>query len=195
MPALVTVMSTRPEPEGLVAVMVVGELTTTLVAEVPPNLTVAPDANPVPVRVTDVPPFWVPLFGLIAVTDGAAAARVAAARSSRPAAVEAAVIRMSRTVAPFGRLLSDAIRLDRHQSRCQGGLRHSEKNVGSRTPSAPNPTCSRRRQLDREGSRARPVPDAHLAALAIEHGLTLCSTDGDFARFEGLRWEDPLRAG
>jgi len=29
------------------------------------------------------------------------------------------------------------------------------------------------------------VPDAHLAALAIEHGLTLCSTDGDFARFRG----------
>jgi len=39
------------------------------------------------------------------------------------------------------------------------------------------------------------VPDAHLAALAIEHGLTLCSTDGDFARFPGLRWENPLRAG
>ena len=38
------------------------------------------------------------------------------------------------------------------------------------------------------------IPDAHLAALAIEHGLTLCSTDGDFARFEGLRWFDPLRA-
>jgi len=37
------------------------------------------------------------------------------------------------------------------------------------------------------------VPDAHLAALAIEHGLTLCSTDRDFARFEGLRWTDPLR--
>jgi toxin-antitoxin system PIN domain toxin len=36
------------------------------------------------------------------------------------------------------------------------------------------------------------VPDAHLAALAIEHGLILCSTDGDFARFEGLRWENPL---
>lgn len=39
------------------------------------------------------------------------------------------------------------------------------------------------------------VPDAHLAALAIEHGLTLCSTDGDFARFPGLRWENPLAAG
>lgn len=37
------------------------------------------------------------------------------------------------------------------------------------------------------------VPDAHLAALAIEHGLTLCSTDGDFARFPGLRWENPLQ--
>lgn len=36
------------------------------------------------------------------------------------------------------------------------------------------------------------VPDAHLAALAIEHGLTLCSTDGDFARFTGLRWLNPL---
>ena len=39
---------------------------------------------------------------------------------------------------------------------------------------------------------ARLVPDAHLAALAIEHGLTLCSTDGDFARFPGLAWENPL---
>ncbi len=36
------------------------------------------------------------------------------------------------------------------------------------------------------------VPDAHLAALAIEHGLTLCSTDGDFARFPGLAWRNPL---
>src|SRR5262249_36557936 len=36
------------------------------------------------------------------------------------------------------------------------------------------------------------VPDAHLAALAIEHGLTLCSTDGDFARFPGLRFQNPL---
>jgi toxin-antitoxin system PIN domain toxin len=36
------------------------------------------------------------------------------------------------------------------------------------------------------------IHDAHLAALAIEHGLILCSTDGDFARFAGLRWENPL---
>ena len=41
---------------------------------------------------------------------------------------------------------------------------------------------------------SRLVPDAHLAALAIEHGLTLCSTDGDFARFRSLKWENPLAA-
>jgi toxin-antitoxin system PIN domain toxin len=42
------------------------------------------------------------------------------------------------------------------------------------------------------GAEANLVPDAHLAALAIEHGLTLCSTDGDFARFSKLRWLNPL---
>lgn len=36
------------------------------------------------------------------------------------------------------------------------------------------------------------VPDVQLAALAIEHGLTLCTHDHGFARFEGLRWMDPL---
>jgi uncharacterized protein len=39
------------------------------------------------------------------------------------------------------------------------------------------------------------VSDAHLAALAIEHGLTLCSADGDFARFASLRWHNPLASG
>lgn len=43
------------------------------------------------------------------------------------------------------------------------------------------------------GNRKHLVSDAHLAALAIEHGLTLCTTDGDFARFPGLRWENPLQ--
>ena len=36
------------------------------------------------------------------------------------------------------------------------------------------------------------IYDAHLAALAIEHGLELCSADSDFARFQGLRWRNPL---
>ena len=43
------------------------------------------------------------------------------------------------------------------------------------------------------GVKANLVHDAHLAALAIEHGLALCSTDGDFARFSGLEWRNPLR--
>lgn len=38
------------------------------------------------------------------------------------------------------------------------------------------------------------VSDAHLAALAIEHGAVVCSTDRDFARFPGLRWQNPLQA-
>lgn len=36
------------------------------------------------------------------------------------------------------------------------------------------------------------VTDAHLAALAIEHGCELNSTDGDFARFPAIRWRNPL---
>ncbi|HEY2886796.1 MAG TPA: TA system VapC family ribonuclease toxin [Rhizomicrobium sp.] len=36
------------------------------------------------------------------------------------------------------------------------------------------------------------LPDAHLAALALDHGLTLCSADTDFARFPTLRWFNPL---
>jgi toxin-antitoxin system PIN domain toxin len=40
--------------------------------------------------------------------------------------------------------------------------------------------------------RGNLVPDAALAALAMEHGVTLISTDTDFARFRELRWENPL---
>lgn len=62
----------------------------------------------------------------------------------------------------------------------------------------PEPTEGHREVLGpllaQVGGRANLVPDAHLAALAMEYGLTLCSTDGDFARFTGLRWENPLAA-
>lgn len=36
------------------------------------------------------------------------------------------------------------------------------------------------------------VTDAHLAALAIEHGCELVSTDADFARFPKLKWRNPF---
>lgn len=42
------------------------------------------------------------------------------------------------------------------------------------------------------GTAGNLTTDAHLAALAIEHGAELCSRDADFSRFAGLRWRDPL---
>ena len=46
----------------------------------------------------------------------------------------------------------------------------------------------------RHDVRGNLVPDAQLAALALEHGLTICSADTDFARFTEVRWENPLVA-
>lgn len=40
--------------------------------------------------------------------------------------------------------------------------------------------------------RGNLIPDAQLAALALEHGLSICSADTDFARFTEVRWENPL---
>lgn len=37
------------------------------------------------------------------------------------------------------------------------------------------------------------VTDAHLAALAIEHGCELISTDSDFSRFPGIKWRNPFK--
>lgn len=42
------------------------------------------------------------------------------------------------------------------------------------------------------GTGGNLTSDAHLAALAIEHGAELCSADSYFARFAGLRWRNPL---
>lgn len=60
----------------------------------------------------------------------------------------------------------------------------------------PVPTNHHREVLGRlitaNDLRGNLVPDAHLAALAIEHGLGVCSADSDFARFPELRWVNPL---
>lgn len=42
------------------------------------------------------------------------------------------------------------------------------------------------------GTAGNITSDAHLAALAIEHGGAVCSADTDFGRFRGLRWTNPL---
>ena len=44
------------------------------------------------------------------------------------------------------------------------------------------------------GARGNIVPDAYLAALAIETGAELVTTDRDFSRFPGLRWRHPLQS-
>ncbi|GAA4534991.1 type II toxin-antitoxin system VapC family toxin [Nonomuraea ferruginea] len=41
-------------------------------------------------------------------------------------------------------------------------------------------------------AKGKLVPDAYLAALAIEHGCEFVTCDRDFAKFEGLRWRSPL---
>lgn len=42
------------------------------------------------------------------------------------------------------------------------------------------------------GAKGNLVPDAYLAAIAIESGCEWITTDGDFARFPGLRRRHPL---
>ena len=59
----------------------------------------------------------------------------------------------------------------------------------------PSPGRRHRELLDEligDSLPSRLVSDAHLAALALEHGLILASTDRDFATFPGLRWENPI---
>jgi toxin-antitoxin system PIN domain toxin len=49
------------------------------------------------------------------------------------------------------------------------------------------------RSLLRDGQASGPlVMDAVVAAIALEHGATLCTTDRDFSRFPGLKWTNPL---
>ncbi len=60
----------------------------------------------------------------------------------------------------------------------------------------PAPTLAHREVLGRLLTtldlRANLVPDAVLAALCVEHGLTMVSADSDFARFTEIAWHNPL---
>jgi len=48
--------------------------------------------------------------------------------------------------------------------------------------------------LAKSGCAGNLTTDSHLASLAIGHGAILVSCDRDFARFSGLRWENPLES-
>jgi toxin-antitoxin system PIN domain toxin len=73
---------------------------------------------------------------------------------------------------------------------------HVEEWLSCDTAWIPNPTDHHTQVLGRLVTkyelRGNLVTDAQLTALAIEHGLTVCSADTDFARFEEIRWVDPL---
>ncbi|HZS00905.1 MAG TPA: PIN domain-containing protein [Chloroflexota bacterium] len=60
---------------------------------------------------------------------------------------------------------------------------------------APDHTAYRERLQDagaNESARGNLIPDAYLAALAIESGSEFITTDRDYARFAGLRWRAPF---
>jgi uncharacterized protein len=64
--------------------------------------------------------------------------------------------------------------------------------VASTLSPGPGHAARMRELLQPLGIAGNLTSDAHLAALAIEHGAELCSSDTDFGRFDGLRWTDPL---
>ena len=97
----------------------------------------------------------------------------------------------------FVRLATNPI-VVRHPVSTADAWRQVEEWLGCQPAWIPLPGASHRELLRPflEGAwmTSRLVPDAHLAALALEHGLTVCSTDGDFAKFPTLKWENPLAA-
>jgi toxin-antitoxin system PIN domain toxin len=60
----------------------------------------------------------------------------------------------------------------------------------------PNPGAGHARSLGEllitVGARGNLVPDAHVAALAMEHGIGVYSVDSDFGKFPGLTWFNPV---
>jgi uncharacterized protein len=87
-------------------------------------------------------------------------------------------------------------RIFRHPLSIAGAWNQVRNWLDCRSVWIPQPTEKHRQILEslweETGGKSNLVPDAHLAALALEHGLIVCSTDGDFARFRSLRWENPL---
>lgn len=98
------------------------------------------------------------------------------------------------TLIAFLRLVTNP-RIFEHPQPMAGAWSQMARWLGSSVAWIPQPTEKHSAVLGSllaGGVQANLVPDAHLAALAIEHGLVLCSSDSDFARFPNLRWDNPL---
>jgi len=96
-----------------------------------------------------------------------------------------AFVRISTTPRVFENPLS----LDQASARIQGWLDQPCTRIIR--PTERHWTIFRQMLADGQAS-GNLVTDAHLAALALEHGCVLVSTDTDFARFPRLRWQNPL---
>jgi toxin-antitoxin system PIN domain toxin len=94
------------------------------------------------------------------------------------------------------RISTNPVALERPLSTSEA-LNYVDEWLAQPVASIVNPTVQHaavlRRLLEPVGTGGNLTSDAHLAALAIEHGAELCSRDADFSRFEGLRWTNPLR--
>jgi uncharacterized protein len=90
-----------------------------------------------------------------------------------------------------GRIFRDASRVADAWEQVEQLLAESSVWVPTATKQHPQVV----RELVQSGSfTSEDVPNMQLAALAISHGLKLASHDQGFARFERLRWIDPLAA-
>jgi toxin-antitoxin system PIN domain toxin len=67
-----------------------------------------------------------------------------------------------------------------------------QPNVWIPTPTQNHPEIVGELVAGKSPQTSNDVPDVHLAALAISHGLKLATHDAGFAQFDGLRWFDPL---
>ncbi|HXH56728.1 TA system VapC family ribonuclease toxin [Iamia sp.] len=87
------------------------------------------------------------------------------------------------------RILANPISIDQAWSTVEGWL--ALDNVWTPNPGQGHAPILGR-LLRSTGATGNLVTDAQLAALALEHGLTVASADSDFARFPEVRWHNPL---
>ncbi len=89
------------------------------------------------------------------------------------------------------RVFEHPLSLDRAKSRVQSWLEQPCTRIV-------NPTERHwivfQRMLREGQATANLVADAHLAAIAFEHGCEVFSSDADFSRFPGIRWRNPLKS-